>query len=280
MQVFISADMEGITGIADARDVVKGESDYADGQELMVGDVNAAVEGALAAGAESVVVNDSHASMTNVPRADLHEEARLIRGSSKPRSMMQGLARDHDVAFFVGYHAKAGTSRAVLNHTFIGHELLRVRVNDREVGELGWNAGLAAAFDVPVGLVTGDDRTATEARLTLDEVETVAVKDGIDRFTADCRPPGETRPAIRDAAERAVERAASGEFDQPEIEEPVVVEADWSATNQALRASGLPGVERLGGRTTRVEAGTYPDAYEASVAMLRAGAAGRNEWYG
>lgn len=280
MQVFVSADMEGITGVADPRDVVKGEPDYADGQELMVGDVNAAVEGALAAGAESVVVNDSHSSMTNLPRADLHEEARLIRGSSKPRSMMQGLGRDHDVAFFVGYHAKAGTPGAVLNHTFIGHELLRVRVDDREVGELGWNAGLAAAFDVPVGLVTGDDKTATEARMTLDEVETVAVKDGVDRFTADCRPPAETRPAIRDAAERAVERAANDDFDQPAVEDPVAIEADWSATNHALRASGLPGVERVGGRTTRVEADTYPEAFEASVAMLRAGAAGRNEWYG
>lgn len=280
MHVFVSADMEGITGIADARDVVKDEADYADGQALMVGDVNAAIEGALSAGAESVVVNDSHSSMTNLPRADLHEEARLIRGSSKPRSMMQGLDPDHDVAFFVGYHAKAGTPGAVLNHTFIGHELLRVRVNGREVGELGWNAGLAAAFDVPVGLVTGDDKTATEARMTLDEVETVAVKNGIDRFTADCRPPGETRPAIRDAAERAVERASNGDFDQPTVGEPVAIEADWSATNHALRASGLPGVERLGGRTTLVDAETYPEAYEASVAMFRAGAAGRNEWYG
>lgn len=278
MQVFISADMEGITGIATPSDVVKGESDYADGQQLMVGDVNAAIEGALAAGAESIVVNDSHATMTNLPREDLHEDARLIRGSSKPRSMMQGLTADHDVTFFVGYHAKAGTLGAVLNHTFIGHELLAVRVNDREVGELGWNAGLAAALDVPVGLVTGDDKTAVEAEATLDEVETVAVKDGIDRFTADCRPPSETQPAIRDAAERAVTNADG--YDQPVVEKPVVIEADWSATNQALRASGLPGVDRVSGRTTRVKAETYPEAYDASVAMLRAGAAGRNELYG
>lgn len=280
MHVFVSADMEGITGIADPRDVVKGESDYADGQQLMVEDVNAAVEGALAAGAESVLVNDSHSTMTNLPRADLHEAARLIRGSSKPRSMMQGLAAAHDVAFFVGYHAKAGTPGAVLNHTFIGHELLRVRVNDREVGELGWNAGLAAALGVPVGLVTGDDRTAVEAEETLETVETVVVKDGVDRFTADCPPQSETLPAIREGAERAVERAANGAFDQPTVTEPVTIEADWSATNHALRASGLPGVERVGGRTTRVECETYPEAFEASVAMLRAGAAGRNEWYG
>ena len=163
MHVFISADMEGITGVADPRDVVKGEPDYAAGQELMVGDVNAAVEGALDGGAESVVVNDSHSTMTNLPREALHGEARLIRGSSKPRGMTQGLAPEHDVALFVGYHAKAGTPGAVLNHTIYAHELARLSVDGTEVGELGFNAGLAAYLGVPVGLVTGDDKTAEEA---------------------------------------------------------------------------------------------------------------------
>lgn len=280
MRVFISADMEGITGVATPGDVVSGEDDYAPGQDLMVGDVNAAIEGALAAGADEVLVNDSHSSMTNLPRADLHDEARLIRGSTKPRSMMQGCSSDHDVAFLVGYHAMAGTAGGVLNHTFIGHELLRLRVNGEEAGEMGWNARLAAALGVPVGLVTGDDHTAREADDELGDAETVAVKRGIDRFSADCRPASETVPEIRDAAERAVERAAAGEFEQPAPDEPTVIEADWSATNQALRASGIPCIERVDDRTTRVTGEDYPSAFEATVAMLRAGAAGRNEFYG
>lgn len=279
MKVFLSADMEGITGVADPRDVVRGEDDYDAGRELLVGDVNAAVEGAIAGGAESVLVNDSHSTMTNLSRADLHEDAYLIRGGSKPRSMMQGLA-DHDLACFVGYHAKAGTPEAVLNHTFLPHELVSLRVNDEEVGELGWNAGLAASLSVPVGLVTGDDATAVEADDVLGDAETAVVKRGIDRFTADCPPSSETRPAIRTAAERAVERARDDDFDQPAPETPVSIEVDWSATNHAARAAGLPGVERLGGRTTRVECDDYPTAYEASVAMFRAAGAGRNEWYG
>lgn len=281
MDVFISADMEGITGIAAPGDVVQGESNYADGQSLFVGDVNAAIEGALAAGAESVLVNDAHSSMTNLPRGELHEAGRLLRGGSKPRSMMQGCRPDHDVALFVGYHAKAGTADAVLNHTFLGHELLRLNVDGREVGELGWNARCAGALGVPVGLVTGDDHTATEAIDELGEaVETVAVKDAIDRFSADCRAPSETRPAIRAAAERAVERAAAGSAPTIEPEPPVTIAADWSATNQAAAAGRLPGVNRRGDRRTAVEADDYVDAYESTVAMLRAGANARDEFYG
>ncbi|WP_435155246.1 M55 family metallopeptidase [Haladaptatus sp. DFWS20] len=280
MKVFISADMEGITGIADPRDVVKGEADYDDGRELMVGDVNAAIEGAVAGGAESVLINDSHSSMTNLSRSALHDSARLIRGGTKPRSMMQGLTAEHDMAFFVGYHGKAGTLGAVLNHTFYPQELISLRVNDDEVGELGWNAGLARSHGVPVALVTGDDATAAEAGHELEDVETAVVKDGIDRFTADCLPVEDARARIRTTAERAVRRAKRDKFTQPVPDEPVAIEADWSTTNQAARAAGLPSVGRVAGRTTHVEGDEYPTVFEASVAMLRAAGAGRNEWYG
>lgn len=278
MNVFISADMEGITGIADPSDVVKGEADYPAGRDAMVADVNAAVDGALAGGAEEVVVNDSHSSMTNLPRESLHESARLIRGGTKPWSMMQGLSEDHDIAFFVGYHAKAGTPEAVLNHTYYGQVLLSLRVNGTEVGELGWNAGLAASLGVPVGLVTGDDATESEARDHLEDVETAVVKEGIDRFTANCLPPERARNRIQEGAERAVRRAS--DLAQPTPDEPVTIEADWAATNQAASAAGIPSVERVAGRTTRVEADSYVAAFEASVAMLHGGGAGRNEFYG
>ena len=278
MRVFVSADMEGASGIATAEDVVKGCEEYSRGQELLHRDVNAAVAGAFEAGASELLVNDAHSTMRNLDRERLDERAALIRGATKPRSMVEGVGREHDVAFFVGYHAMAGTPNAVLNHTVLAHELLRLRVGDDEVGELGWNARFCAALGVPVGLVSGDDATAAEARAALGDVETVAVKEGIDRFSARCRPIAETGGEIREAAARAVERV--GEFEIEEPEEPTRIEADWSATNHAARAAGLPGVERIAGRTTRVEAESYPEVFERAVAMCRAGAAGRNEFYG
>ncbi len=281
MRVFISADMEGVTGVATPDDVATDGSTYERGRELFVGDVNAAIEGALDAGAEDVLVNDAHSSMTNLPRDRLHEGATLIRGNTKPRSMMQGLGHDHGVACFVGYHAMAGTEAAVLNHTFVGHELLRLRVAGTETGELGWNARLAGALGVPVGLVTGDDATAAEAHTELGSaVETVAVKRAIDRFSAACRPPEEARAAIRAGAAAAVEAAREGTLEPTRPAEPATIEADWSATNHAARAGALPGVSRPSARTTAVTADDYSSAYEGTVAMLRAGIAGRDERYG
>jgi D-amino peptidase len=284
MNVFISADMEGITGITTPEDVVRGEREYERGTDLLHGDVNAAIEGAFDGGATEVLVNDSHSGMRNIDRSRLDDRASLIRGSTKPRSMMQGLTSEDSAAFFVGYHAKAGTPGGVLNHTFFGHELLRLVVNDREVGELGWNAGLAAHLGVPVGLVTGDDKTVAEAtdELGEDEVETAMVKTGIDRFSAECLSPEESQTTIREAATRALERVDSGDFDQPEpvCETPVTIDAEWSATNHAHRASHLSGIERTGGRTTSVSGDTYGEAFDASVAMLRAGGAGKNKFYG
>jgi D-amino peptidase len=280
-RVFISADMEGATGVATPKDVVRGEDGYERGTELLHGDVNAAVAGAVAGGADEVLVNDSHATMRNLDRERLDDRADLIRGSTKPRSMTQGLDPDHDVALFVGYHAKAGTPNAVLNHTFIGHELVELRVDGTPAGEMGWNARMAGALGVPVGLVTGDDRTTAEAGEEVPDAETVAVKTGVDRFTARCRPPGRTTAEIREAAERAVGRALEGDLDPADPGDgEVTLEVDWSATNHAARAAALPSVERRGGRTTAVAGDGYEAAYAASVAMFRAGAAGRNDFFG
>lgn len=279
MRVFISADMEGITGIADPRDILENERGYSRGQNLMIGDVNAAVEGARAAGVDEIIVNDSHWTMTNIPRGELHDDARLIRGSSKKRLMMQGFDRDHDVVFFVGYHAKAGTPNAVLNHTMFPQMLISVEVNGYEVGEMGMNAGLPKHHEIPVGLVTGDDKTCEEAREEFNsgQVETVAVKDGIDRFTADSLPLGESRERITTNAKRAVERAASDDFSQPKYDEPVSIETEWAATNHAYRAEDLAEVERTGGRTTKVVGETYPDAYDKAMVMVNAASAAYNE---
>lgn len=282
MNVFISADMEGITGITSPEDVVRGETEYERGTDMLHGDVNAAIEGAFIGGASDVLVNDSHYHMRNLDRVRLDDRANLVRGNTKHRSMMQGLTAEHDVAFFVGYHAKAGTPGGVLNHTILGHELIRLLINDQEVGELGWGAGLAALYNVPVGLVTGDDKTAAEAIDTLgeDDVETAVVKTGIDRFSAECLSPENAQEIIRESATRAVERAADDEFDQPSCETPVTIAAEWSATNHAHRAGGLPGVERIGGRTTSVTADTYDSAFVSSVAMIRAGSASKNKFFG
>lgn len=280
MKVFISADMEGVTGITASADVVRGEPEYGRGVKLLHGDVNAAIAGAIDAGADEVLVNDAHSSMRNLDREGLDERADLIRGNTKPRSMMQGLSSEFDVALFVGYHAKAGTPNAVLNHTFHPRGLQSLWVDGEEVGELGWNARLAGALGTPVGLVTGDDATVAEATDELDAPETVQVKEGIDRFSARCRPTEETQAAITEASYRAVERAATGALSPIATDGPITITVTWTTTNQAARAANMPGVDRQSVRRTAVTADSYPPAFDAAVAMLRAGGSGANEYYG
>src|SRR5437763_13994385 len=104
MDVYISADVEGVAGIASWTQIIPGSDDYAVGRSLMISEVNAAIEGALAGGADRVVVNDAHARMTNLLPAEVDPRARLILGHYKPMSMLQGLEDSCDAVFFVGYH--------------------------------------------------------------------------------------------------------------------------------------------------------------------------------
>lgn len=274
MQVFISADMEGISGVATLADVSRGEAGYDAAAERMLEDVNAAVRAAVDAGATDVLVNDSHGPMDNLDPGELHPAASLIRGNRKPRSMMQGLGPDHDVAFLVGYHAMAGTPEATLDHTYLGSDVVSVRVNDREVGELGANAGLARSLGVPVGLVTGDDKTTAEADDELGDVATVTVKEGLDRFTAKCRPVAAAREDIEGTAREAVERARAGDLEQPTPEEPTTIEIDWATTNVARAGARVGDVALVDGRTNRIVADDYATAYEGMIDAIRASGAG------
>jgi len=270
--------MEGITCISKPSDVLPDQRDYQDGQKLMVGDINAAVEGAIKAGADEVLVNDSHdGSWSNFRQEDLHESANLLHGEKKDRGQMEGLTPDHDVVLFVGYHAMAGTADAVLNHTYRTSSIYNLRANGDRVGEMGFNAKLAATLGVPIGMATGDHLTVQEAENQIEDIETVTVKQAIDRFNADCQPPSKTRPNIRATAQKAVERAKNDGFDQPETKEPASIEIDWKVTNEAKHAARIRNVERIGPRTTRIEDESFRKAYEDTLTKIRAAIQGSSD---
>ena len=134
MRVYISVDMEGIAGVVHWADTKLEGVEYERARHWMTGEANAAIEGALAAGATEVVVNDSHGHMRNLLAEELNPEAWLIRGSPKPGCMMEGLEPGFDAAFLVGYHALAGTGGGVLNHSFSGSAIASMKLNDLLVG--------------------------------------------------------------------------------------------------------------------------------------------------
>ena len=151
MKAFISIDMEGICGIVREieTDPNKGGEAYQQSRRLMTQEGNAAIEGCLKGGATEVLIADSHWNFDNLISEELNEAATLLRGTPRSFSMVQDLDASYSAAMFIGYHAKAGTSRAILDHTYTGR-IASVHVNGTEVGETGINAHLAGHFGVPV----------------------------------------------------------------------------------------------------------------------------------
>ena len=267
MLVYVSVDMEGVAGVVheDQTDPIdpRHAGEYNRFRRLMLGEANAAIEGALASGAERIVVNDSHWWMRNLLPDELHPAAELVSGSTKARSMMEGVELGFDAALFVGYHAMAGTARAVIDHTYTDrvHE---ARLNGRPVGELAINAALAGTYDVPVALVSGDQALAAEARALLGPlVETVVVKEAVGRFAARSVSPSEACRRIREGVGAALGRAHAP-FRLPP---PIRLEVDFELAHMADMAELAPGSVRTGGRTVSYTHDDYREVFRAWRAL-------------
>jgi len=256
MKVLISVDMEGICGVTSWVQVMPPEVDghprstveYERARARLTREVNAAVEGALEGGADEVVVNEAHDGMRNLVADDLHESVRFITGSDKPLGMMQGVDLPGvGAAFFVGYHAKAGTPHAPLAHTWTGY-VNDVRLNGRSTGEFGINAALAGHFGVPVTLVTGDDQAVAQVRAWVGEqVVGVVVKEGFTTFSALHLHPRRAQQLIHAGAREAVARAGGATAWRLAADTRAEIDFDHQARAQACLF--LPGVDRAGERT-------------------------------
>lgn len=256
MKVYMSVDMEGATGIVHKEQLVPGGEDYERGRMLLMGDVNAAVEGAFAGGAAEVLVNDAHGTMRNILIEELHRGAELVSGpwTNKPLCQSECIDDTFDLGFFVGYHSRADTPRGLLAHTWVGKVLHGVVVNDRVVGETGINAGVLGCFGVPVGLVTGGSDLVAEAADFLPDALAVTVKQPIGFSAARCRTPQATAADIREAAEEAVGRRrrdpeAFGTF---RFAEPVDCRLRFHTWQLTERAAKWESVERTDEREVRV----------------------------
>lgn len=205
-KVYISVDMEGISGVNGDNQTSAAGAEYGRARKLMAEDANAAIRGAFEGGATEVVVNDSHGSQRNILPEDLDPRVRLISHSFKRYGMMEGLDSTFDAVIFVGYHAKAGSPRGVFAHT--GSGVLRdLQINGLSVGEGGMNAFLARWYGVPVILVTGDDVAVEEQKATVPTVRGVVVKRAINSRAVELRPLADARRDIQDAAKAAVAAA-------------------------------------------------------------------------
>jgi D-amino peptidase len=229
-KVYISVDMEGISGVVGNDQTSAGQAEYGRSRKLMAEDANAAIRGAFAGGATEVVVNDSHGSQRNLLPEDLDPRARLISHSFKRHGMVEGLDETFDAVIFVGYHAKADSPRGLFAHTGSG-VVKDVQVNGKSAGEGGLNTLMAQWYGVPVVMITGDDVAIEQQKEWTPDVRGVVVKRAINMRAVESRPLAEARKEIEAAARESV--AAS--------------------RKPALALSGVEGRERAAGYKVRMQ---------------------------
>ncbi|MVO98227.1 M55 family metallopeptidase [Paenibacillus lutrae] len=239
MKIYISADMEGITGVTNPDFLLPGEPNYEYGRRLMEHDVNAVIEAALEGGATEIIVADSHSSGNNLRLDHLHPAATLISGIPRDNYMMSGLTSDFAAVFFVGYHARHGMP-GVLSHAYW---FKNITVNGVEVGEIGFNAIYAGLLGVPVALVTGDDQASEETKRIIPDAVTGIVKHSLSRTSAICLSLQQSRKELT-----ARTKEAMGKIDQLapfQVKLPVEVNIEFMHSGQAEMASCVPGARRL-----------------------------------
>ena len=265
MKLFISFDMEGVAGIVDWAQCRPPGQAYEEGRALLLGEVNAAIDGAMAAGATEVVCNDSHGAMNNLNPADLHGRAAYIAGRHKPGYMMEGLDASFDAVFFVGYHGSVSGEASVLSHTYNPSVISRVTLNGVECGESGINALVALGHGVPVALISGDQVTIAEGEAFFKQARQVIVKRSITRFAASQVHPEEAREMIYAGAEAAVRRL--GSVPLPDVELPARLDVELQTADMAHVASWVKGVERSGTRSVRIMGDDPLEIYRSFVGI-------------
>ena len=268
LKVFISVDMEGIWGVVHADQTSPGTPEYGPARKWMAQDVNAAIQGAFFAGATEVVVNDSHGSMRNIDPGDLDPRATLITGTPKPLSMMQGIDASFQACFLIGYHAKAGTQDAILDHTISGSVVRYIKVNGQELPELGLNAAIAGYYGVPVVLVSGDTAVCRQAGEVLgQDVVTVAVKEAYGRTAAKLVPMIEARRKIEAGVKEALAKLSRAKpFKMPA---PYTFELGYHLSAQAdMGAMLLPNIKRVDARTLAFTADDYIEGFRTLRALI------------
>lgn len=264
MKIFLSSDMEGTAGVVNWAQCVGDGPEAAAGRQLLLAEVNAAIEGALAGGASEIVVNDSHSTMRNLPPAALAGQASYISGAHKPLYMMQGLDSSFDAVLFVSYHGSIGAP-AGLSHTYNPRAVVEARLDRVVTGEAGINALVAAHYGVPVVLVTGDRCACEETAALIPGVHTVVVKEPVSRLAAHSLHPDRACALIRQACEKAVVGAAGT---PPPPLGAATLEISVRTSDIAEAASWVRGVERTGERELRFTGDSPLAVYRAFCAAI------------
>lgn len=276
MKVYISVDIEGITGLVSWQQCGRADSQHYDfgfARRMMTHDANAAIRGAKAAGATAIVLKDSHGNSKSLLIDDLEPGVELISGhGSGTDGMMEGLDSSFDAAMLVGYHARAGTLGGIMEHTITGG-VHRLWLNGQEAGEIALSAGVAGRYGVPLVMISSDAAGCDEARALLPWISTAAVKEGKGRYMGRVLHPRETGRLIEQAASAGLENLAIA---RPYVVvDPCTVAIEFNLAEEADYGARLNGVTRTDAYTLEATCDTYEAAHRAAWSMFGMSFTGR-----
>lgn len=264
MRILISVDAEGITGIHKLMQVLPQGKDYGHLCKMMAHDVNAAIRGAVTAGAAEVIVNDCHSHGDNITITDLDPRAILYSGFHKPYWMAGGIERGVDALMLIGYHSRKG-ARGTVSHTIYYNAVWEAAVNGVPFGEGDFVAHAAGYFGIPTILLTGDDCVTAYAKEHMPGIHTVTVKEAVKNCAALMYHPDKTGPMIEKEAELAVRDCKS--IAPLKLEGLLKLEITFSCATQAELAARIPGFRISKEQENKVEytSGDYMELYEAFI---------------
>jgi len=248
--VFISFDIEGISGVSSWSEVAKNASSLKVFRKIATEEINAAIRGIKTSSKKigEIVICDSHAQGENLVITDLEPDVTVIKGSPRRYYMVEGINKRFNILFCIGYHAMAGSKAGGMDHTYSSSVIYNLMINGRYVGETEINAAVAGYYGVPLGLVSGDDILAKEVKKFFGtKVEMVISKYGISRFSAKCRLPADVHGEIERKAKKAVmncSRLKPFRFKTP-------IKAEFELMNSVMgdMIEPVPGVKRVSART-------------------------------
>jgi D-amino peptidase len=273
MKLFVSTDMEGVGGLASWSEM-DSPARTARCYELLAREVSWVIDELEATAApgtiEEVCVCDSHARGEGLPYGCFGKAfVTQVRGYPRPFYMMEGLDSSFDAVLLVGYHARIGSLRGMMDHSYSASAIHSLRLNGVESGEVEINAYLAGRHGVPVGLVSGDD--ALEAQLPglyPEGIPYVRTKEGLGRFAGKMYPPEALEPSFRRSTREMLSRLGKLEPKRPAAE--TVLEVEIATTTMADAVAIVPGIRRTGGRMVEYASREYMDIYRMInvIAML------------
>jgi D-amino peptidase len=252
--IFLITDAEGVGGVCRQEQTDPKDPEM---RQLLTGEINAAVEGFLAGGADEVIVWDGHDGSQTLSTLTIHPKAKLVMGGLGPSMMME---RRFSAVAYVGQHSKANIRGGIMAHSYSSLGIQNMLLNTKPVGEIDVIAAMAGHFGTPVIMLSGDQAAANELREIVPEAEFAVVKEGVGRYTCVSLSAQSARDLIREAARRSV--AKIGSIKPYTVPGPITLQIEYTTRNSPpIDAESRTGAEVTDDRTIRFRGKDILDAW-------------------